>query len=143
MGVVMTDGSTGSSSMSQDDLIERIARLIYDADALRPRLTWERLTPLTQGEYRKEARAALSAFPLAEANTARLSELERENARLREALKPFASEGALWHDSTTTPTEDEPLWISSYETRRSPDEAKFTLGDLRRARAALAGSGEK
>jgi hypothetical protein len=74
---------------------------------------------------------------------ARLSELERENAALREALKPFASEGALWHDSTTTPTEDEPLWISSYETRRSPDEAKFTLGDLRRARAALAGSGEK
>jgi hypothetical protein len=49
--------------MSQDDLIERIARLIYDADALRPRLTWERLTPLTQGEYRKEARAALSAMP--------------------------------------------------------------------------------
>ena len=77
------------------------------------------------------------------AAAARLDELERENAALREALKPFASEGARWHDSTTTPTEDEPLWISSYETRRSPDEAKFTLGDLRRARAALAGSGEK
>lgn len=46
-----------------DETVERIARLIYDADALRPRLTWERLTPLTQGEYRKEARAALSAMP--------------------------------------------------------------------------------
>jgi hypothetical protein len=83
---------------ANDDLIERIARLIYDADALRPRLTWERLTPLTQGEYRKEARSALSAFPLAEAS--RLSELERENARLREALKPFAAQmpNLTWDD---------------------------------------------
>ena len=85
-------------------------------------------------------RALEGAADTASAAAERLDELERENARMREALKPFASEGALWHDSTTTPTEDEPLWISSYETRRSPDEAKFTLGDLRRARAALAGS---
>ena len=35
------------------------------------------------------ARAAVTAY-LAEAGDGRLSELERENARLREALKPFA-----------------------------------------------------
>jgi len=103
-------------STTSDDLIERIARLIYDADALRPRLTWERLTPLTQGEYRKEARAALSAFPLAEANTARLDELERDNARLREALKPFAAQTLA----------------------SSLTEEKM----IRAARAALAGSGD-
>jgi hypothetical protein len=37
------------------------------------------------------ARAAVTAY-LAEAGDGRLSELERENARLREALKPFAAQ---------------------------------------------------
>ena len=106
-------------STTNDDLVERIARLIYDADALRPRLTWERLTPLTQGEYRKEARSALTAFPLAEANTARLAELERENARLRELLSETMMDIAIFED----------------------------IGHIRvramERRAALAGSGEK
>lgn len=103
---------------ANDDLIERIARLIYDADALRPRLTWERLTPLTQGEYRKEARAALSAFPLAEAS--RLDELERENARMRDVLKRISQ------------------WKPKSAILESECELMQSI-----ARAALAGSGEK
>jgi hypothetical protein len=109
-------------STTSDDLIERIARLIYDADALRPRLTWERLTPLTQGEYRKEARSALTAFPLAEANTARLDELERENVALREAL-------IIYFTQPSSPRHDEAFnTLAIFATT---------------ARAALAGSGEK
>jgi hypothetical protein len=61
-------------------------------------------------------RAAVTAY-LAEAGDGRLSELERENAELREALKPFAA-----------------------QTRASSlTEEKMILA----ARAALAGSGEK
>jgi hypothetical protein len=57
----------------------------------------------------------------------RLAELERENARLREALKPFAS------------VADAPF----AQHYAAEDTVGIKLGDLRRARAALAGSVEK
>jgi Mg2+ and Co2+ transporter CorA len=120
-------------STTSDDLIERIARLIYDADALRPRLTWERLTPLTQGEYRKEARAALSAFPLAEAS--RLSELERENARMRAALAN-SRDAIDFYEKVQAASQDEKAAVGQ-------DHWNWLIEAARRARAALAGSGEK
>jgi hypothetical protein len=60
---------------------------------------------------------------------ARITELEAENARLREALQPFASAA----DDTSGEYDDQnPL--DYYDG--------LTLGDLRRARAALAGQGD-
>jgi hypothetical protein len=88
-----------------------------------------------------EPRGTFSGKLMFEA-AARLDELERENARLREALKPFAAEATAWDDAHQPPPESEPLMIGC-RRHYSTDEAAFTLGDLRRARAALAGSGEK
>jgi hypothetical protein len=73
------------------------------------------------------ARAAVTAY-LAEAGDGRLSELERENAALREALKPFAELGA----TNWTLNECPPHQTCDIEQ-----------ADIHRARAALAGSGEK
>jgi hypothetical protein len=66
------------------------------------------------------------------AAAARLSELERENAALREALKPFAG---LWLEADEDQRPSNPFY--------QRNEAIATYADLRRARAALAGSGEK
>ena len=65
-----------------------------------------------------------------------ISERDATISELREALKPFAKEAAAWDD--VSDPEGEPLWVASYGNRRMPDKSKFTLGDLRRARAALA-----
>jgi hypothetical protein len=69
----------------------------------------------------------------------RLDELERENARMRAALEPFANVAA--HDIGDDETDRDafrpfsnPKWAAA---------PLLTVGDLRRARAALAGSGEK
>jgi hypothetical protein len=78
----------------------------------------------------------------------RLDELERENAALKAALKPFAEMcgelGASVRDETVfsaqTNSSDTPFGSAS-----SSDLVlfrPFTMGDIRRA-AALAGSGEK
>ncbi len=83
------------------------------------------------------ARAAVTAY-IAEAGDGRLSELERENAALREALKPFIRECRSWDDDAPDDTE---VWCSQ-GPGWEPIQSYFTLGDLRRA-AALAGSGEK
>ena len=69
--------------------------------------------------------------PPLRAAAARLSELERENARLRAALEPFAR--AARSIDVDPPGDHEP----------SHGRGSVTAGDLRRARAALAGSGEK
>jgi hypothetical protein len=70
------------------------------------------------------------------AAAARLSELERENARLCRALEPFANVAA--HDIGDDETDRDafrpfsnPKWAAA---------PLLTVGDLRRARAALAGS---
>jgi len=82
------------------------------------------------------ARAAVTAY-LAEAGDGRLSELERENAALREALKPFIR-AVQMAEAKTYNRGDDPA-PDSYMAAPS---LGITLGDLRRA-AALAGSGEK
>ena len=87
-------------------------------------------------DHGRFARAAVTAY-LAEAGDGRLSELERENARMREALKPFirATQMAEWntYNRGNDPAPDSHMSVPSLG---------LTLGDLRRA-AALAGSGEK
>jgi len=81
---------------------------------------WEAIPDCPGKMYGQEAevvaRAAVTAY-LAEAGDGRLSELERENARMREAMKPFA-----WQTRVSSLTAE-----------------KMILA----ARAALAGSGEK
>ena len=73
------------------------------------------------------ATAAILALKLGLANE-RIAELERENAALREALKPFAELGA----TNWTLNECPPHQTCDIEQ-----------ADIHRARAALAGSGEK
>lgn len=59
-----------------------------------------------------------------------------------EALKPFAIEAALWDNLPNPPPENEKLWVGARANRYSTDEARFSLADLRRARAALTATGE-
>lgn len=69
---------------------------------------------------------------------AALSASEAEVARLKEALRPFAEEAAEWADTVHddyTPRQTEPGHECTYEG----SESKFTIADLRRARAALTG----
>lgn len=61
-----------------------------------------------------------------------------EIARLKEALRPFAEEAAEWADTVHddyTPRQTEP----GHECTFEGSESKFTIADLRRARAALTG----
>lgn len=62
---------------------------------------------------------------------ARVAALEAENARMREALGPFAQKA--WFYDPPEDDDDNRIW----DTRYCP-----TLGDLRRARAALSAAGE-
>jgi hypothetical protein len=57
-------------------------------------------------------------------------------AEALDALKPFEQEAELWDDLPEPPDEDKKLWIGSWGNRNMTDEARFSLGDLRRARAA-------
>ena len=100
-------------------------------------------TNSTRGTHRWTG-AAWEALPtdaevltlmLAEAR-ARVDALVAERDALREALKPFAKEAALWRDAYDPPPEDEPMWIGCRKNRFMTDEAAFTLGDLRRAALA-------
>jgi hypothetical protein len=71
------------------------------------------------------------------AAAARLDELERENARMREALRPFAD----WADHHRDITYDH--YVPECEIDGPGHSLTITLGDFRKARASLAGSGEK
>lgn len=65
--------------------------------------------------------------------------LQRENAELREALKPFATDADNWSDGV--PHTHKTLCTEPNSTTAHPgSEAAFTVGDLRRARALLGGS---
>jgi hypothetical protein len=120
--------------MSQDDeTVERVARAIYEAMREDDPSSW--WAPLELGGRKTGidghfdlvaiARAALSAIP------------ERELlAEALEALTPFEQEAVLWDDLPEPPDEDKKLWIGSWGNRYMTDEARFSLGDLRRARAA-------
>lgn len=68
---------------------------------------------------------------------ARIAALEAENARLREALAPFAKEADAWWSEL--PDEARP-WIAEPGNVGGAD-AEFSLHDLRRARAALGEGG--
>jgi hypothetical protein len=75
----------------------------------------------------------------------KIDELERENAALREALKPFADEAANFacdedDGETFLIPNSHRLRIVEYEGTIT--DSMMTIGDFRRA-AALAGSGEK
>ena len=61
-----------------------------------------------------------------------------ENERLRSALEPFASEADMWGD--LVPDDHAPLCVEMGHTdgRYYGSAAKYTVGDLRLARAALA-----
>lgn len=65
---------------------------------------------------------------------ARLERLEADNARLRAALKPFAKEAAQWGSGFT---DDGRIYV--LPTGSGNNRAKFNVGDLRKARAALEG----
>jgi len=67
----------------------------------------------------------------------KIDDLERENARMREALKPFAE----WADHYRASTHDH--YVPECEIDGPCHSLAITLGEFRRARAALAGSGEK
>lgn len=63
-----------------------------------------------------------------------------ENERLRKLLQPFATEAENWHDSV--PDDHRTLCTEPNSTTAHPgSEADFTVGDLRRARQALASTG--
>ncbi|MCX5495418.1 hypothetical protein OSH11_11930 [Kaistia dalseonensis] len=66
-----------------------------------------------------------------------LAEAEAEIVRLREALKPFAAEAAEWGDGV--PDDHRPVFVEMghWDARYYGSAAKFTVGDQRRARAAL------
>jgi len=74
------------------------------------------------------------------AAAARLDELERENARMREALKPFASQHAKWSDRLPDTQRFAVMCLSSPADGDIVMDADITMADFRRA--ALAGSGE-
>ncbi len=67
----------------------------------------------------------------------RITALEAENTRLREALVPFAKEADAWWSEL--PDEARP-WIAEPGNVGGAD-AEFSLHDLRRARAALGDGG--
>jgi len=73
----------------------------------------------------------------------KIDELERENARLREALKPFAAQCDQWAYRLPDTQGFGLICLSSPADGDIVMDADITMSDLRRARAALAGSGEK
>ena len=80
----------------------------------------------------KLARAAVSAY-LAEAGDGRLSELERENAALREVVA-YSRDAIDFYDKVQAASQDEKVAVGQ-------DHWNWLIEAARRARAALAGSG--
>jgi hypothetical protein len=109
--------------MSQDDDARLSPELIAQLNKLASRLT-------AQGEY--------EACDLIDTVVARVSAMPGREllAEALEALTPFEQEAVLWDDLPEPPDEDKKLWIGSWGNRYMTDEARFSLGDLRRARAA-------
>jgi hypothetical protein len=63
-----------------------------------------------------------------------IAALRARVAKLEAALRPFAKEGAKWNDHA--PHDLHPS-IASTDAMYLGDEAEFTIGDFRAARAAL------
>jgi len=69
-----------------------------------------------------------------------IDRLQRENDELRLLLVPFAEEAENWSDSV--PDDHKTLCTEPGSSTAHPgSEAYFTVGDLRRARTALASTG--
>jgi len=103
-----------------DRALEAAARALAKSDAKNGRDPVDHFTDY-RANWERMARAAVSAY-LAEAGDGRLSELERENAALREAL-------IIYFTQPSSPRHDEAFnTLAIFATT---------------ARAALAGSGEK
>jgi Mg2+ and Co2+ transporter CorA len=100
---------------------------------LRAEISW------LEARNREVNRQRIEAETLARSQAARLSELERENARMREALKPFAdaADGLSERDYDARVV----AWIGDAEPNNGGAYG-LHASDFRRA-AALAGSGEK
>jgi hypothetical protein len=64
---------------------------------------------------------------------------DREIASLLEALKPFADEADLWSDRAP---DDLAVSVHSMDAEHLGEPSQFTVGDLRRARAARAEMGK-
>jgi hypothetical protein len=81
----------------------------------------------------------IPALPRALATDAanRLDELERENARLREALEPFAAMADDWSPNFNDTQGFSTRPMPNYEAGDLKFAPDFIMGDLRRARAAL------
>ncbi|WP_107327712.1 hypothetical protein [Agrobacterium pusense] len=78
---------------------------------------------------------------VADRNSA-LNAVFAQNEALRKLLQPFAAEAENWHDSV--PDDHRTLCTEPNSTTAHPgSEADFTVGDLRRARTALASTGGK
>ena len=70
------------------------------------------------------------------AAAARLSELERENARLRGALEPFTSQHAKWSERLPDTQRFALMCLSSPADGDIVMETDITMGDFRRAALA-------
>ena len=81
----------------------------------------------------------IEAETLARSQAARLDELERENAALREALKPFAAMADNWSQNFNDTQGFSTMPLPNYRAGDMQFQAEYTMGDLRRARAALTG----
>lgn len=90
------------------------------------RLTDEQLNELAGGEYGGSRQIA----PLA----AEVIALRARVARLEAALKPFAKEADTWSDRAP---DDLHPFIDTFDAVHFGNDAEFTIGDLRAARAAL------
>jgi hypothetical protein len=110
--------------MSQDDdqLVERVARAIIEARFADDDDGYD--MPVTDYD-RDLARAALSAMPQ--------RELLREAL---EALEPFAKEGANWSPNFPDTQGFSTKTMPNYEAGDLAFQPAYTMGDLRRARAA-------
>ena len=107
----------------QSELVERVARAIYEAGPPIRDYCWHDLTQLTQGTFYKQARAAIAAM----GDGSRIEAIEADNARLREALKPFAA--AADYIDTDPPEDHQPShgrgMVKAYNLRA----ARTALGD--------------
>ena len=111
----------------REELIEQMAKAAWGCDTLQK---WEDISKWMQEGMRQDCRAALAvAEPVIreQADNA----LREENARLREALKPFAEmlKGNYSHQSDDMPIK---AGANQYDL-----VFVFTLGDLRAAAAAI------
>lgn len=139
----MTD--TGSRVMDQHEMVEKVARAIYEAEpdvftagTQHKPVPWDELAPYFKISSREVARAAIAALQPQDGLAARIEALESRQRVLLEALEPFAIIGQLFHDTAgDTQWREAPLFYCG--TKADPQSHTLTGKAFDRARAALAG----